>query len=144
MAVMREDSLYGLLGLDPDEDPAVLVHRIERRMDAAQPGDTARVDDLLLARELLGDPLRKAEYDRRLATLPRDTRRRWPRRWSRRTPGVVRRRPWALRRTGQVAAGPLAATVVLTAVALAVAVTAVTGRGPWTLRHRRRARTHAR
>ena len=141
---MREDSLYGLLGLDPDEDPAVLVHRIERRMDAAQPGDTARVDDLLLARELLGDPLRKAEYDRRRVSRGRVASRRWPRRWSRRTPGVVRRRPWALRRTGQVAAGPLAATVVLTAVALAVAVTAATGRGPWPLRHRRRARPHAR
>lgn len=63
---MAHYNLYDSLGLDRSSDPAALAREIDSRIQSGNTWNPGGMDELQVARAILGDPARRAAYDQRL------------------------------------------------------------------------------
>lgn len=64
---MAHYNLYDSLGLDPSRDSAALAAEIDQRIRSGHTFNPGGMDELQVARAVLGDASRRAAYDRKLA-----------------------------------------------------------------------------
>lgn len=63
---MAHYDLYRSIGLDRSKDPQTLAHELDQRIQSGNATNPGGVEELRIARNILGDPQRRTMYDQRL------------------------------------------------------------------------------
>ena len=63
---MAHYDLYNSLGLDRSEDPATLAQELDNRINSGIATNPGGIEELRIARDILGDPQRRSLYDQKL------------------------------------------------------------------------------